>query len=264
MHRQTMWRSRFRLTVLLNGAEVGHASYAQTVTADGRSVEHEQVADAAARTHVDEGTEEWSAARTVAWRAGDAAHRDRYIHAFKRQWVHGYRQVITEAAAQNRLPDVLVGGVAYNEVGGDPPIIDDLAYAVRSLDHAADPVLEPFTVTRRPGLTSFGDVSMQVRRAAETLGYEPERLTPEQNAAIRASLVDHRQSVFVAAGHLAELRDIDFPGRDAASMTQDEVKVTATRFNRGPDLTLAQIRANTSYGDTILRRWRELVSLLRE
>lgn len=47
-------------------------------------------------------------------------------------------------------------------------------------------------------------------------------------------------------------------------MTQDEVKVTATRFNRGPDLTLAQIRANTSYGDTILRRWRELVSLLRE
>jgi len=252
------------VTVLLDGREVGHASFAQTVTADGRTVEHQQIAEAAGQTRVATGTEEWSAAHVVAWQAGGAQHRQRYIHEFKRQWVRGYREVITEAARQNQLPVVLIGGVAYNEVAGDPPFIDDVAYPVRQFDHLADPMLEPITITRRPELTSFGDVSMQLRRAAETLGYEPERLTSDQEAQIRASLTDHRQSVFIAARHLAELRDIDFRGRDETSMTQDEIKVTATRFNRGPDLSLARIRENLSYGETIIRRWDELVGLLHE
>ena len=108
-------------------------------------------------------------------------------------------------------------------------------------DHSADPVLEPLTLTKKPEKTSFGNVSMQVRRAAETLGYEPEKLTSDQESMIIESLKDPRQNIFIAAKHLAELRDIDFIGRTASNMTKENIKVTATRYNRAPG---AKLRKN--------------------
>lgn len=145
----------------------------------------------------------------------------KYIHEFKSQWVHGYREVIRAAARRFNIPDLLVAGVAYSEVGGDPLWIDNIAYTVRSVDHLGDPVIEPMTVTKKPELTSFGNVSTQVRRAAEALGYGSDKLSNEQRGLIVSSLENPRENLFIAAKHLADLRDIDFRGKDAVSMTRD-------------------------------------------
>lgn len=248
--------------VVLAQAQVQGVTPTASPSPTGRTAEHDRIIEAAGRTQVEPGTEEWSTLDVAEWRApliGDPNH----IFEFKEQWVDGYSETIREAARMYDLPEELVAGVAYNEVGGDPAWIDDVAYGVRSFDHLADPLLEPLTITREPDLTSFGNVSMQVRRAAETLGYDPSNLTGTQRDEIINSLKDPRQNIFLAAAHLAQLRDIDFPGQGASELSTEEIRATATRFNRGPDLSLEQIRQNTSYGDVIINRRERLQELLR-
>jgi soluble lytic murein transglycosylase-like protein len=127
------------------------------------------------------------------------------IFSFKNQWVHGNRSAINAAAKRFDLPPGLVAGVAYNEVGGDPQSIDSLAYALRG-DSTRD-------------RTSFGDLSVQVRRAAEALGYDPSNdLSPSQRRMLIESLKDPTQNIFIAAKHLADLRDKDFKGVRGADL----------------------------------------------
>jgi hypothetical protein len=118
--------------------------------------------------------------------------------------------------------------------------------------------------TRPPQLTSFGNVSTQIRRAAETMGYDPARMSQAQEDAIVASLEDPRQNIFIAASHLADLRDIDFPTARGGAMTLEQMRVVATRFNRGPDLSLAQIQTDMSYGQRVLDRFVLLLNALRD
>jgi hypothetical protein len=173
-----------------------------------------------------------------------------YIHEFKRQWIRGYRDVIKAAADEYDVPELLVAGVAYTEVGGDPRWADGLQLAVRRFDQTVD----PWNVAGEPQLTSFLDVSIQIRRAAETLALEPEKITTQQEDLIAAVLSEPRINIFVAAKHLAELRDVDFRGKGADTMSMDEIMVTATRYNRGPEPSIESIRRNMSYGKSILKR----------
>ena len=253
---------RIKVSVLLNNTQLEILVFEQTVTEDGRSLLHQEIITAAAQPQVDSTVKEWTTADLIRWRTprlGDS----QYIHAFKAQWVRGYREVLKAAARRFDLPDLLMGGVAYAEVGGDPLWIDGVAYAIRRFDHLADPVLESWTLTTPPARTSFGNISTQVRRAAEALEYDPGHLTGEQNSQIVSSLQNSRENIFIAAKHLADLRDVDFPSKGAASMTPDDVQVTATRFNRGPDLSLDSIRRNTSYGRSIMRRATQILECLR-
>ena len=213
------------------------------------------------QTKVDKDVKEWNTWDIVKWKfpvLGDP----NYIHDFKRQWVRGYRDVIKAAARQFDLPEILVGGVAYVEVGGDPLWIDDIAHKIREFDHAADPVLEPLTITTEPEKTSFGNVSIQIRRAAEALGYKPEKLSDEQEKMIIDSLKDPRQNIFISAKHLADFKDIDFKGKSAGQMTLEDIMVTATRYNRGPELSIKKIKSNMSYGEFVIKKFAELYRLL--
>jgi hypothetical protein len=63
---------------------------------------------------------------------------------------------------------------------------------------------------------------------------------------------------------LSELRNIDFNGVSAQDMTLEQIKVTATRFNRGPDLSNDQIKQNLSYGEIIIKKFAELYALLKD
>jgi WXG100 family type VII secretion target len=250
-------------------SETSNASDVQTGEGQGgdggRTPTHQDIIDAANQTQVDSNVNEWDEGDILKWKAPTFLGGDpNSIFDFKAQWVHGYRDVIEAAAAKYNLPVKLVAGVAYVEVGGDPLWIDDVAHAVREFDHSGDPLLEPLTITKKPELTSFGNVSIQIRRAAEVLGYDPTHLTEAQEDMIVASLKDPRQNIFISAAHLAQLRDIDFAGKGAADMTADDIIITAARYNRGPDLTLDQIRENTSYGDFIDQRTDELQALMND
>ena len=127
--------------------------------------------------------------------------------------------------------------------------VDDLAYSLRN-GEARD-------------LTSFGNVSIQVRRAAESLGYDMSQyLSPSQRRMVIASLEQPQENIFIAAKHLSDLRDVDCKGISASNLTESQIEEIATRYNRGPDLSLAKIQQNMSYGQAITKRWDVLSKLL--
>ena len=192
------------------------------------------------------------AMRAAAERAASTEGTSRHLADYKDRWVRAHRHVIRAAAAESDIPDWVLAGVAWTEVGGDPPVQDEIAVQVRR--HA------PFTAP--PERTSFGPLSLQLRRAAEELGYEPARMTHVQQRVVIWSLEDPQQALFIAARHLRRLRDVDFPAVPAELLTDDQVRVLGARYNRGPDLSLERIRANTSYGDALLRKRDRMMRLL--
>ena len=141
-------------------------------------------------------------------------------------------------------------------------MIDDIAYQIRSFDHLGDPFLEPLTVTKRPEMTSMGDVSMQLRRAAETSGDAWNELSAIEQARLVQCLKDEPCNVGLVARHLRQLRDIDFG--DGIAPTGRVIKITGTRYNRGPDLPLSAIEADTRYGDFIISISPRLQELIAE
>jgi hypothetical protein len=186
----------------------------------------------------DKGTAEWTPARFAKWVVGGDD-----IHAFKRNWVHGHRHAIRAAADRFDLPRTLVAGVAYTEVGGDPEEIDPVAYALRSGSDR--------------DRTSIGPLGVQFRRAAESLGYGPvERITASQRRAIYSSLLHADTNIAIAAKHLADLRDRDFRGTHGYQLTRDQIEIIASRYNRGPEISIDEVRRNLSYGRSITKRWK--------
>lgn len=188
----------------------------------------------------EEGTSEWTPTRFAAWMSGASD-----IHNFKRNWIRGHRRAIVAAADRFDIPQTLLAGVAYTEVGGDPEEIDAVAYTLRSGD--------------RRDRTSFGPLSVQFRRAAQSLGYDPShRMTSSQRRAVMSSLRHGDTNIFIAAKHLADLRDRDFKGVGASKLTRGQIELIATRYNRGPDVSLEVIKRNLSYGRSITKRWDSL------
>ena len=215
------------------------------------SSEHQQIIELASQISVDDGVKEWTIGDLIEWKA---SKDDTTLFNFKKQWVKGYGDVIKAAAARYDLPEYLVAGVSYIEVGGDPLWIDDVAYNIRKV----------IPTGKKADLTSFGNISMQIRTAAETLGYDSSNLTNVQRKAIISSLKDPRQNIFIAAKHLSDLRNIDFKGVGAKQLTTDQVKVIGTRYNRGGGLSLQSIMKNMSYGEFIVNRKSLLEGLLND
>jgi hypothetical protein len=196
---------------------------------------------------------EWTIDDIIKWKAPVVGDPE-YIFEFKEQWINGYKDVIKDAAKQSNIPEFLLAGVAYAEVGGDPIWIDEIAYQVREFDHLGNPILEPLTITNEPELTSFGNVSIQLRRAAETLGYDYHNLSNEQVDSLKTSILDPKQNIYLVAEHLSDLKNIDFSEIDSDNLTKEQIEIIATRYNRGPDLSLEEIKQNSSYGKSITNR----------
>lgn len=181
-----------------------------------------------------------------------------YLFGYKDAWVLYHRDRIIAQATLHRLPPWLLAGVAWNEVGGDPGWIDDVALQIRTFDHLADPHLP--TITRQPELTSMGDVSIQLRRAAQAMGLQWQDLSRQERSELVSCLQDEPSNLAIVAVHLRQLADVDFKGR--LTLSDDDVVVVGGRYNRGPHLTLAQIQQDLSYGKAMLRRKGRLIRLL--
>jgi len=206
---------------------------------------HNEIRSIAMQHPPEKGTREWTTIDLIAWLGGG-----KDIFDFKDQWVHGYRHAIQAAAERYDLPPELIAGVAYIEVGGDPLIIDNLAYALRNEENR--------------DRTSFGNVSIQVRRAADTLGYDMSQdLSPSQRRAIVNALENPQTNIFVAAKHLSDLRDIDFRGVSGSQLDRPQIEAIATRYNSGPDISLSEIKKNMDYGHDLTKRWGRMRRLLQ-
>jgi hypothetical protein len=182
------------------------------------------------------------------WLGGDP---DR-LRNYKDAWVRGHRDRIIELSEQYNLPPELLGGVAWIEAGGKPYSSKIDVYEVRKFDHSGDPVLQRFTITKQPELTSMGPVAIQLRRAAEAIGIEFKDLSEHDKARLVACLQNADSDLAIVARHLWQLKQIDFPNQ--AALGPYEIRIVGARYNRGPDLTLQQILRDTSYGDFIVKK----------
>ncbi len=197
------------------------------------------------RYRAESGTQEWGNLNSVREKLGLIDDT-----AFKRQWVRGYRRPIIEAARRFDLPAGIVAGVAYKEASGKPEISDPGMYAVRN--------------DVRRDRTSFGPLSIQVRRGAESLGYgSSAQLSESSRRALIVSLSHRETNIFIAAKHLSDLRDRYVRGLDSQHFSRQQIEALGTLYNSGPGAIVGGKVTSGHYGQEIARRWTQLNELIR-
>lgn len=158
---------------------------------------------------------------------------------FRAQWIKDNKQTIIAAAKEAGLPPDLVAGIAWQEVGGKGRVWDDVTQSFRD---AADSDWSPVTPENLPGRAggapdevSYGPLSIQVRRAAEVLGYDPENLSDQQRDEIIAASEEPRTNILISAQHLADLKaQSGFADVPAEQMTPEQYAELGARYNGGP------------------------------
>ena len=171
-----------------------------------------------------------------------------FLFSKKESFVSNYKDVIIDAANKYDIPVFLLAGVVYTEFGGDPMWIDDIAYAVRAFDWCGPDWVDKYlTITNNPNYTSFGNTSIQIRRALEMLGYSD---SSNQTSNVISMLKDPIKNIYMAARHLDVLRNVDFSGLSANELNDEAIQIIASRYNIGPDRTIEDAK-NASYGKSI-------------
>lgn len=143
----------------------------------------------------------------------------------RREYISTNKHLLRNAARDSGLPPEMVAGIAWKEVEGDPSWTDDaFPWARRNL---------PFTGDQ--DMTSLGPMSIQVRRAAEVLGYDPENLSDQQRDEVTGALKDPAQNVYIASEYLAQLKaESGFADVAPEEMTREQMQELAARYNGGP------------------------------
>ncbi|MFD3477861.1 hypothetical protein [Streptomyces sp. NPDC058695] len=155
------------------------------------------------------------------------------------EWIAANKEIIKAAARNSGLPPDMVAGIAWQEVGGQPGILDDLTDTIREqADSPLSPITPenlPWRLGGDPDNTSFGPIAIQVRRGAEVLGYDPDHLTDQQRGMVEEALQDPGQNVFIASEYLAQLKaESEFADVPAEEMTPAQYQELAARYNGGP------------------------------
>ncbi|MGJ7908210.1 hypothetical protein ACOQFL_17235 [Actinopolyspora sp. H202] len=174
---------------------------------------------------------------------------------FRQDWIQQNKATIEAAAKQSGLPTDLVAGIAWQEVGGKGRVFDDMTQTARDFaDSGWSPVTPenlPDRLAGDPDETSYGALSIQVRRAAEVLGYDPENLTEAQREEVIAASENPKTNIMISAEHLANLKArSEFADVPAGEMTSEQYAELGARYNGGPNWNE---NANAqAYGETLL------------
>ncbi|MEV6248184.1 hypothetical protein AB0M38_18585 [Streptomyces sp. NPDC051742] len=159
----------------------------------------------------------------------------------RKDWIAANKEIIQAAAENSGLPADMVAGIAWQEIGGQPGILDDLTDTIREQADApwglspVSPENLPWRLGGTPDETSFGPIAIQVRRGAEVLGYDPQNMSEQQRAVVEESLQDPGQNIFIAAEYLAQLKaESEFADVPPEQMTPEQRQELAARYNGGP------------------------------
>ncbi len=193
------------------------------------------------------------------------------ISVDKSQYVVGISNIIKKASKFYDIPAVMIAGVAYNEFGGDPLFVDDVKYKFFKV--LSDTLKKRYITTgdRRFLIagedfnniaitTSFGNISMQIRRASETMGYD-ETLTKSEEELLISLLKDEKTAIFLVAAHLKDLMQIDFPNINSDDLTIEEMSIVVGRYQQGPDVSKEKARTS-GYANDFLYHYDKLQELL--
>ena len=169
-----------------------------------------------------------------------------------KEWIQTYSEIIKKATELCDIPPELIASVAWIEVGGDPLLIDDVAYLTRDflIDRFFTPIDEPKNKTSTANLTSFGDLSMQVRRVAEVFRTNIDSLTSDEQWQLIKISKNTQVQIFLVAQHLSDLKNIDFPGKTSDELTTEDIRVIGCRYNIGPNHKY-DIALTNQYGERI-------------
>lgn len=202
----------------------------------------------------------WSTYDVLKWKLKGKSD---FLFKKKYDFVKNYKNVIKLAADEYDIPEFLLAGICYNEFAGDPYWVDDIGYNIRKFDWSGPEwVDENLTITKSPKLTSFGSVSIQVRRAEEALGYNPEKISAVQEENIIKMLKDPVQNIFIVAKHVHDLKQIDYANIDTCDLSEDNIKIIAARYNRGPEISLEEVKKDLSYGNAMYKHENSILEAL--
>ncbi len=153
-----------------------------------------------------------------------------HLRSTKDSWISDNATSISVAARKYGLPDDLLAGVAWTEIGGDPEIADTLGAI------ASGEILDQDRLAN----ISLGDIQIQARHAARMLGMNPDELKIDDVLALQNRLQNDRLlNLDLAAQHIAELRDRAYPDQGDQPLSDDQYKALAWMFNAGYDQRLA-------------------------
>ncbi|MFJ3914159.1 lysozyme family protein [Streptomyces vinaceus] len=143
----------------------------------------------------------------------------------RREYISANKDLIKAAASDSGLPPEMVAGIAWQEVEGDPGWLDEAAYEGRKILPGSED----------PDQTSMGPMAIQVRRAAEVLGYDPHNLTDLQRDQVVSAIKDPAKNIFIASEYLAQLKaESGFADVPPEQMTRAQMQEIAARYNGGP------------------------------
>jgi hypothetical protein len=105
-----------------------------------------------------------------------------YLELFKDTWVYHNRAHILSAAKRYGYQPELLAGVFWNEGGGDPDSIDWPTFDSRRMVRAftRNPSKSLGMLSVHPSKTSIAPGSIQLRRAADVLGLDINKMTPQE------------------------------------------------------------------------------------
>ncbi|SEF24880.1 hypothetical protein ABL840_12165 [Variovorax sp. NFACC27] len=198
-----------------------------------------------------------------------------HLSDYKDAWVLYNRLRIVAVAKKYQISPVLLGSVAWAEVGGKPDGSKRPMFALRSFDWSGpDWVDRNLTITKPPGQTSFGAVSIQMRAATRELGLDPDSLSYEEELKLVSCLEQDLFNLEIVARHLQGLVLHDYPGADTENLSEEQFVVAGARYNRGIERQLSDIvdslkatpgssgREYSSYGRAMVKHREHVESLL--
>lgn len=198
-----------------------------------------------------------------------------YLNSYKDGWIVYNKARIRDAAKIAKIPAELLAGIAWEEVAGKPDFVKkSVVYPARVFDWSGpDFVDDHLTILPRPHKTSFGGVSIQLGVAASTIGMDVKNLDLDEQWKLIKCLETDVYNLKVVANHLYDLIKYDFPYADSEHLTDEQIAVVGSRYNRGKERKLEDFiislkappgtkgREFTEYGRTMLRR-RERIRML--
>lgn len=188
------------------------------------------------------------------------------LFSYKDAWVRYNGKLIRQASSDNKIPTILLAGVAWAEAGGMPDFVKgDVVFPLRSFVWSGpDWVDRHLTITAPPGKTSFGTISMQLRVAAHIVGVDLTTLSYSRQIELSRCLETDAFNIAGVAKYLRALILIDYPNGDTSNLTEEQFVIAGSRYNRGTQRKLADfiasnqapkespLREYTSYGHRML------------
>lgn len=179
---------------------------------------------------------------------------DAYLWIYKTSWLTHHRSSIKQFAREAQIPELLLAGVAVAEVGGTPEKIKSVG--VLQVRQVIEELLGENN--RRSNATSVGSIAIQLGVAAQTLGMNPHALTPFQQFRLSRCLLDSRFNIRVVAFHLRDLILFDNPGINTRILTEEQIILAGSRYNRGTQRNASDIlKSITAPKGTLSRQYSE-------